>query len=182
MQYRYANFIATRYLQRAGERNVRMRIIMRIIMFIALWMFSWEAFAQKEYANPIDGKIYVSDWKPYQPEAGVKHQLGRIKNAGVRLLSTQEDFSKNTTVEELAKLIGFIQEVLIKETEGLEEGGEILLQIELRKHDHAEFKMSYQGKLTEEYLQRVYDAMKTVEYNTKVSTVTLQVHFVVSEA
>jgi hypothetical protein len=159
-----------------------MRKIMRIVLFFALWIFSRVVFAQEEYANPVDGKIYVADWKTYQPEAGVKPQSGRIKNAGVRLLSTQAEFEKNTTAEELVKLIGFIQEALTKESEGRKESGEILLQIELRKQEQPNFKMSYQGELTEEHLQRFYDALKAIEYTTKESAVTLQVHFIIIDA
>lgn len=138
--------------------------------------------AQEEYANPVDGRTYVTDWKTYQSDGGVKPQDGRVINSGIRFLSTQADFEKNTTAEDLAKLIGFIQEALTKESEGYKGSGEVVLQIELRKEDNPEFKMSYQGELTQDYLQRFYDALESIEYKTQQSSVTLQVHFVVKNA
>jgi len=155
---------------------------MRVIFFFLLGVISQLASAQDEYVNPIDGKVYVADWKTYKPEGGVKPQDGRVINAGVKLLSSQEDFEKNTTAEELAKLIGFIQEALEKESSGNRGSGEILLQIEIRNQEEPDFKMSYQGELTEVYLQRFYEALNTIKYRTKVSSVTLQVHFVVKNA
>lgn len=154
---------------------------MRIIV-VLLSFYCQLLAAQEEYSNPIDGKTYVADWKTYQPDGGVKPQDGRVINAGVRLLSTQADFEKNTTAEDLVKLIGFIQEILTKESQGYKGSGEILLQIELRKEDNPKFEMSYQGELTEDYLQRFYDALESIEYKTQQSSVTLQVHFVVKNA
>jgi hypothetical protein len=58
---------------------------------------------------------------------------------------------------------------------------EILLQIELRKDTNPDFKMSYQGELQQEYLQRFYSALSTIEFKTKESTVTLQAHFLVKK-
>tara|TARA_R110002049_G_scaffold245363_1_gene419294 strand:- start:104 stop:571 length:468 start_codon:yes stop_codon:yes gene_type:complete len=155
---------------------------MRIIIVLLLSFFSQLLTAQEEYANPVDGKTHVADWKTYHPDGGAKPQDGRVINSGVRLLSTQADFEKNTTAEDLAKLIGFIQEVLSKESQGYKGSGEILLQIELRNEDNPRFEMSYQGELTEDYLQRFYGALESIEYKTLQSTVTLQVHFVVKNA
>ncbi|WP_462170604.1 hypothetical protein [Pseudoalteromonas xiamenensis] len=155
---------------------------MRIIIVLLLSFCSQLLAAQEEYTNPVDGKTYVADWKTYQPDGGVKPKDERVINSGVRLLSAQSDFEKNTTAEDLAKLIGFIQKVLTKESLGYKGGGEILLQIELRKEHNPEFKMSYQGELTEDYLQRFYDALESIDYKTQQSSVTLQVHFVVKNA
>ncbi len=169
---------------RCGRRSRRYtsRNNMRIIIVLLLSFFSQLLVAQEEYTNPVDGKTYVADWKTYQPDEGSKPQDGRVINSGVRLLSAQADFEKNMTAEELAKLIGFIQEVLTKESQDYKGSGEILLQIELRNEDNPEFKMSYQGELTEDYLQRFYDALESIEYKTQQSSVMLQVHFVVKNA
>jgi len=155
---------------------------MRIIIILLLATCSNMLAAEEEYANPVDGKTYVADWKTYQPKGGVKPQDGRVINSGVRLLSTQADFEVNTTAGDLAKLIGFVQESLAKETEGYKGSGEIILHIELRKEDNPDFKMSYQGELTEDYLQRFYNSLESIEFKTPKSTVTLQVHFVVKNA
>jgi hypothetical protein len=100
---------------------------MRAIMFIALSLATQFAYSLEEYANPVDRKVYVADWKTYQSNGNTKEHVDRVINSGVRLLSTQQDFDKNTTPNELAKLLGFIQEVLTKESEKYNEGGEIRL-------------------------------------------------------
>lgn len=158
------------------------RINMRVLIFFLMAACSQVIASEDEYTNPVDGKTYVADWKTYQPKDGVKPPDGRVINSGVRLLSTQADFERNTTAEDLAKLIGFIQDSLEEQTEGYEDGGEILLQIELHKENNPEFKMSYRGEISEKYLQGFYNSLESIEFRTQQSTVTLQVHFVVKNA
>lgn len=155
---------------------------MRALLFIALGVFANFACSQEAYKNPIDGKTYIADWKTYGPKGGVAEKKGRVINSGVRLLSMQSDFERNTTAQELAKLISYIQEILAHRVEPYKEGGEILLQVSLSKENKPEFKMSIQGDLKQEFLQRFYDSLAGIELKTKQSTVTLQVHFVVKNA
>jgi hypothetical protein len=155
---------------------------MKKLFGIALLAFAGVAISQGAYKNPVDGKIYIADWKTYQPKGdGVAHK-GRVMNAGVRLLNSQDDFEQNTTAQELAKLIGYIQENLTKQAEISSEGGEVLLQITLSKETRPQFKMSFQGSLKQELLQRFYDSLSAIDLKTKKDTVTLQVHFVVKNA
>lgn len=154
---------------------------MKFLLFIALGLFTQLTYSQEAYENPVDGKTYIADWTTYQPQGGVVEQRGRVINAGVRLLSSEMEFEANTTSEELVKLIKHIQELLTTESEKYSEGGEILLQIALRKESKPEFKISYQGDLKQELLQRFYDALASVVLKTRQSTVTLQVHFIVKK-
>jgi hypothetical protein len=155
---------------------------MRALTMVALTLAAQLVLAQEGYVNPVDGKTYIADWKTYHPEGGVKDQKGRVVNKGVRLLSSQNDFEKNVTVEELAKLIGYIQLALTKEAESYKESGEILLQIELSNTNNPSFKMFYQGELKQELLQKFYDSLSVIEFKTKVSVVNLQVYFSVKNA
>jgi hypothetical protein len=153
---------------------------MRLPLLVALYVFAPMAVSQEAtYANPVDGKTYTADWKTYVPKSGVAEQTGRVVNSGVRLLSSQADFERNTTAQELAKLISYIQELLSRDAEGFREGGEILLDVSLSKDAKPQFKMSYQGDLQKEFLQRFYDSLSDIDLQTKQSTVALQVHFVV---
>ncbi len=155
---------------------------MRAFTIIALTLAAQLGLAQEEYVNPADGKTYIADWKTYYPEGGVNEQKGRVVNTGVRLLCSQSDFEKNVTLEEVAKLIGFIQLALTKEAESYKESGEILLQIELSNTSNPDFKMSYQGYLKQELLQKFYDSLSVIELKTKLSVVNLLVHFSVKNA
>lgn len=165
-----------------GFNRYSLRDNMRILLFFTLGLMAHMAHSQETYENSVDGKSYIADWKTYKPKGGVAEQKGRVINSGVRLLSTQADFERNTTAEELSKLISYIQEILTKKSEGFNEGGEILLQIALSKENNPDFKMSYQGNLKEEYLESFYEALAGIELRTKQSTVTLQVHFVIKNA
>ncbi|HEY0683867.1 MAG TPA: hypothetical protein VGD45_16160 [Steroidobacter sp.] len=122
------------------------------------------------------------NWKTYLPEGGIVDQKGRVTNAGVRLLSSQADFERNTTVQDLARLIGYIQEVLTRAAEPFKEGGEILLQVSLSKDAEPAFEMSFQGDLTTELLQRFYDSLSEIDARAEQSTVALQIHFVIKNA
>ncbi|WP_138855488.1 hypothetical protein [Inhella inkyongensis] len=138
--------------------------------------------AAEPYRNPVDGAVYIADWKTYVPANGVDNKKGRVVNSGIRLLSSQSDFEMNTTAKELAKLIGYIHEVLAQHAAHHKEAGEILLQIELAKSGKPNFKMSFQGNVQQELLENFYKSLGSIEFNTKKSTVSLQAHFVLKDA
>jgi hypothetical protein len=152
---------------------------MRLIIIVALLLTASFVSAQTEYKNPVDGKTYKADWKTYQPEGGVKAQDGRVVNTGVRLLSTQDEYEKNTSAEEIAKLVRRMQEVLAEKASEYPESGEMLVQIELSNTSNPKFKMSHKGSLKQEYLQIVYETLSKIQFKTKISTVSLQVSFLV---
>ncbi len=155
---------------------------MKILIILIGLLIAGPAFAQEAYVNPIDGKAYIADWKVYKPEGKAETQKGRVVNAGVRLLNTQEDFKRNATVEDLAKLISYTHDMLAKEVGPTKEPGQIMLQISLNKDKSPDFEMSYQGNLNPDMLQRFYSNLEKIEFNTKESTVTLEVHFIIKSA
>jgi len=154
---------------------------MKYSIFIFLLIIQ-SAIAQEAYHNPVDGKVYVSNWKAYKPASNSEQAVSRIKNAGVRLLSLEEDFEKNTSTSELAKIIGFAQESLAHVSKGHPESGEILLQVTLNKNKSPGFEFSYQGDLTDNVLQSFKDRCNEINLKTKVSSVSFQVHFIVAGA
>lgn len=154
---------------------------MRILLSIVFGLVTQLAIAQEEYAVPVNENNYAADWMAYQPNAS-KKQDGRVVYSGVRFISSQEDFEKNTTAKEVAKFVGFIQEILTKEAEGYGEGGEILLHIKLRKEANPVFKMSNRGELTQDYLQGFYEALSAIDYKMKESAVVLQIRYIVKNA
>lgn len=140
------------------------------------------AYAQEAYQNPVDGKVYVSNWKTYKPASNNAETVSRVKNSGVRLLSLEEEFEKNTSATELARIIGYAQESLEYASKGRPESGEILLQVTLSKEELPELKFSFRGNLTEKVLQSFKDRCSEINLKTKVSSVSFQVHFVVAGA
>jgi len=166
--------------QRRYASGINMRVLIILILGLVANMASAEI--ESKFHNPVDRKTYIADWKTYEPEGDVKEQSGRVINSGIRLLSTQADFEKNTTAGELAKLIGFTQELLNHSVQEYSVEGEILLQIELHQDVKPSFKISHQGGLNQELLKQFYDSLSEIELMMKLSTVTLQVHFVVKNA
>ena len=138
--------------------------------------------AAEPYRNPVDGVVYVAELKTYVPANGVDNKKGRVVNSGIRLLNSQSDFEANTTAKELAKLIGYIHEVLAQHAAQHKETGEILVQIELAKSGKPKFKMSFQGNVQRELLEKFYKSLGSIEFNTRQSTVSLQAHFVLKDA
>ncbi|MDK2126221.1 hypothetical protein [Parachitinimonas caeni] len=138
--------------------------------------------AAEPYRNPVDGAVYVADWKTYIPANGVDNKKGRVVNSGIRLLNSQADFEANTTPKELAKLIGYIHEVLAQHAVQHKATGEILVQIELTKSGKPNFKMSFQGNVQRALLEKFYKSLGSIEFNTRQSTVSLQAHFVLKDA
>ena len=155
---------------------------MRILFIFSLVFASNLAFCAEAYENPVDRKSYVADWKLYRPNKMIADQNGKVTNSGIRLLNTQNEFEKNITVDELAKLIGYIKERLAEKSQKYHEGGEIVLQITLNKEKNPEFKMSYQGNLGNELLQSFYDSLAGIELKTKQSSVTFQINFVMKQS
>jgi len=149
---------------------------------LALALAFGSVSAAEPYRNPIDGALYVADWKTYVPANGVDNKKGRVVNSGVRLLNSESDFERNTTAQELAKLIGYIHEVLAKHAAHHKEAGEILVQVELAKTGKPNFKMSFQGNVKRELLETFYKSLGSIDFNTRQSTVSLQAHFVLKDA
>lgn len=156
---------------------------MRILLILCLTVFSSGAWAQEVYHNPVDGKDYVADqWETYTPEGGVRESDSRVKNAGVRLLNSQQDISKNTTASELASLIKEIEALLTKSVAESEFGGEILLQVAMHKDKPPTYQMSYNGELQNDMLKDFYNALQQLKaVNSKESSINFLVHFVIDE-
>ena len=153
---------------------------MRFLAIIVLALVTHLAIAQDEQAVPVSESHYAEEWKSYQPDA--KKSAGRVEYAGVRFVSPQEVFEKNTSPEDVAKIIGFIQKILTNESEGHEEGGEIVLHIKLKNDDIPAFKVNHRGELTQEYIGKFYKALSAIEYKTKENPVVLQVRYLVKNA
>lgn len=138
--------------------------------------------AAEPHLNFGDSIVDKVDWKTYVPERGVDNKKGRVVISEIRLLNSQSEFGANTTATELAKLIGYIHEVLSQNVAHHKETGEILLQIELAKNGKPNFKISFQGNVQQELLEEFYKSLSSIEFNTKQATISLQVHFVLIDA
>lgn len=171
--------------------------IVAIILFIALILFfihfkiigkhavqnsvDNEDTTSNLYHNPVDGKTYAADWESYEPKTPVAKQTGRVINSGVRLLSSQEDIDKNSTVDELANMINAIEDSLLKSTEKFQMSGdisgEVLVQVALHKSSNPDYKMSYHGNVPEQLLYEFSKSLSEIILFSKETTITFQIHF-----
>ncbi len=120
-------------------------------------------------------------WETHHPQDQVEREKMRVENIGIRLLSTQDQFAENVTVEVLGDFVKTIEAVTNTCAETYPEDGEILLQIELTKGKNAEYSMTFQGNLNPEFLQELYDNLSPLKGpELKKSNVSFQINFKVS--
>jgi len=155
---------------------------MKTIVILILCLVTQSTYANDEYYNPIDGKTYIGDWKKYGSEKKTDRESGRVVNLGVRLMNTDADLKRNTTAQEIAKLVQEIEQIFMENVDGYNEEGEILVQVTLGTSNVPSFEMSYKGDLNKDYLQKSKDAFSNLKYQTKESEITLQVHLKIRNA
>ena len=138
-----------------------------------------DLMANDKYKNPVDGKTYHADeWKTYEPQKQKKENESRLENLGIRLLSSQEEFEANIDVSTLSAYTKAIESRILEIIESYPNSGDILLQVEISNNNSPKYKMSYQGNLTQEILQKIYDSLnKENGIRTKKSNVAFQIHY-----
>ncbi len=156
---------------------------LRLLIGLILSMVISEVSAGEEYKNPVDGKTYVTEeWKTYHPKNPHKKTEKRVMNSGIRLLTTEDEIDRNLTVDQLAGYIKAIEEQANITIKGIESSGIVLLQASLNPGAVAEYQMSFQGDLSQEYLQKFYDALQKLNFpKVRVSNVSFQVEFIVKQ-
>lgn len=115
----------------------------------------------------------------HTPNDGVKPQTGPVIVKGIELLTHESVIDKNITIKALS---GFIKalEVAVKNSYKSSEQGELLLQIEIKSSERFATTMKYQGNLSSEFLQKIYDNIAQVSsINTKKENIKFQVHYAI---
>lgn len=136
---------------------------------------------ERKYHNPIDNKIYESDWKEYTPQGKESPKDGIVVNDGIRLLNTEQEFSDNVNIEELGEYIKEIERHLEKTAQNYEESGIILLQITLSKIGETGFEIAHQGDLGDDFLQDFYDKLTLLKaYNSMLESIKFQINFTIN--
>lgn len=148
---------------------------------LILWLLTvcMIAKADEAYHNPVDGKTYVTDqWKEHKPVKPRPKVQKPVMNAGIRLLSTEQEIGKNLTAEQLVGYISSIEQqanLLIQEFTAT---GAILLQVSLSPGTQAEYQMSFQGEVPKQYLQKLYNELpRLTSPKVLVSNVAFQIQF-----
>ena len=159
-------------------------MIIKLSITIFLIFGSLKAIAQDEYHNPVDGKTYTTEeWKKNSPKSPADENQLRVQNVGIRLLTLESDVAKNLSVKGLS---GFIRNIEVEANSAAgdtKSKGVILLQVSLEPKESPDYKMSFQGDVSQEILQRFYDKLQALAFPiVRVSNVTFQVQLELKNA
>jgi len=138
---------------------------------------------ESTYQNPVDGSKYKADWKTYQPQGGIidqSHRVVEMKNT--RLLSTQQAFSNNVTIKELAEFVKDTQTNIENSIGTPSSNFELLVETTLTKDKAPEFKIASQGTVSTETLQKIYDGFKKLkDFRSKEDPLKYQVLYEIKQ-
>ena len=140
---------------------------MRKLIVLIILMFPFYSLAQNTSTHI------------HTPKGGVKPQTGPVIVKSIELLTHESVIDKNLTIKDLT---GFIKELeaAVKNSYKSTEQGELLLQIEIKSSERFATIFKYQGNLSTEFLQKIYDNIAQVSsINTKKENIKFQVHYVI---
>ena len=151
-----------------------------IILIIISALLSPAFSEESTYVSPAEknGKGYRADWETYTPKGGVKPPTSHLKNNGIRLLDDQDKFGRNVDVTELAKFVKQMNSILEENSGSFPVGTKLLVQISIHSKKNPSFKIAYQGEITKEQLQAIYDNLgKKLKFTTKSETVKFECEY-----
>lgn len=140
------------------------------------------AIADEVYHNSVDGKAYIADeWKTYKPDNPREMGVKKVEYSSIRLLSSDQELSVNTSTEELAEYIKVIEteaNIAFRESSS---DGIILLQISLTPDKEPEYKILYKGNIANEEMQGLYGRLINIDaIKVEVSQISFQVQLIVN--
>lgn len=119
-----------------------------------------------QYYNPVDGKTYIAEdgWHDYSPQNPQPTDPNtRVKLDNVRLLTDQTTIAANVDIGDLSNYIKAIVTVLNSATSEAQTPFQLILQFELKPHETVYVQIASQGEVSDDILQKVYDAILSVE-------------------
>ena len=131
------------------------------ILSIALGGAVCSAFGgETNYQSPIDGKSYRADWRTYYPtnQPATNAPVSRVQKQGVRLLSTQEEFSRSLDVSELADFIRKTEQAIGTSLGATNDTFELVIQTRLTKDKRPFFEIASKGNVPQDLLQKIYES------------------------
>lgn len=118
-----------------------------------------------QYQNPIDGKTYTANggWQNYSPQnPQPADPNAKVKLEGVRLLNDQDTIAANLSTEDLSSYVKAVTTALEPVALEAKTPFQVMLQFELKPSEKATIQIASQGEVTDEILQKVYDASLSV--------------------
>ncbi|MEY8688749.1 MAG: hypothetical protein AB9M53_02560 [Leptothrix sp. (in: b-proteobacteria)] len=132
------------------------------------------------YKDPVGGAEYRAEWRTYQPKDGVKERAGFVQVASIRLLSTQEEFEKNVSVQSLSEFMEATQANIALSVGAPLTEFQLLVNTTLSKDADPTFEFASQGEVTKAQLQKIHEGLLRMKgFNTKSTTLKYQVHYII---
>lgn len=124
------------------------------------------------YINPLDGETYSAVWQKHSPTA----EGERISVAGVRLLSSQQDFDKNVAPKKLEELNEAIKSNVKFVVGQPAETFDILMEITLSPRQNPKIAMASRGKVPSGTLEEVHKALVSIpDLRSRLQTLRYQI-------
>lgn len=153
------------------------------ILAYFIYSFGISSFAgETNYHSPIDGKSYRADWRTYSPtnQPATNTPPSRVQNQGVRLLSTQDEFSRSIDVSELADFIRKTEQAVESSLGATNGAFELAVQTKLTKDKKPFFEMASKGDASQDMLQKIYDGLRKLpDYRSRKDDLKYEVRFAI---
>lgn len=151
------------------------------IAAVVIYCFAFSAFAGgTNYQSPVDGKSYRSEWRTYQPTTNTPPS--RVQKQVVHMLSTQDEFSRNIDVSELADFIRKTEEAVDSFLVATNGQFELVVQTKLTKDKKPFFDVASQGDVSQDVLQKIYDAFARLpDYRSRKDDLKYEVQFTIAK-
>ena len=151
---------------------------MKTNTIILLSLFVFSPVYGDTYKDPIDGREYRAEWRTYQPKDGVKESDGPVNLLSSRLLSTQQEFDNNVSLETLSEFMKATQANIEKHIGTPSTEFELLINTTLFLDKDPEFEIASQGEVTKEQLQKIHDGLAKMKgLKTKSGALKYQAHY-----
>lgn len=139
---------------------------------------------ETNYKSPIDGKSYRADWHTYNPTNSIATNAaaGRVHSQGVRLLSTQEEFSRNIEVSKLADFIRKTEQAIDSSLGPTNVAFELAVQTNLAKDKKPFFKIASKGNVSQDTLQKIYDSLgRLPDFRSRQDDLKYEIRFTIAK-
>jgi hypothetical protein len=145
-------------------------------------------FNQPEaYENPVDGRTYVSagGWQTFRPKTQAMarktvESTTTVRLEGVRLLSSQDEFSASVDAKPLAALNEFILAAAIEALGATSTAFELLVQCKLSATARPHFRLAIQGHPDQKLIRHFNHLLESSpDLRSRRATILFQTHVVV---
>jgi hypothetical protein len=159
---------------------MRIYYVTLLIIFGSIFTASAD---ETNYQSSFDGTSYRADWHTYYPTNPpvTNVSTNRVQKQGIRLLSTQEEFSRSIDVSELADFIRKTEHAIDSSLGATNDAFELVVQTSLTKDKKPFFEIASKGNVSQDVLQKIYDSLgRLPDYRSRKDNLKYEVQFTIA--